>query len=441
MFTQANCEAPEQLEEWRAWLRLSLTPSVGNDGARRLLAAFGLPQHIFNQPLSALCQVVSERQAQALRQVPEGFEQLAQTTLNWLLHRLAADAKDAGETSPQQRKPERGMLSLGDALYPASLLQTSDPPFLLYVMGAQLEHKLAQHLADTPEHSPHRPHAVAMVGSRNPSNYGLENAQRFAKNLVEQGWLVVSGLALGIDTAAHQGALQAAQDASALSACGATWAVVGTGLDRVYPSRNLSLARSIAAQGLLISEYPLGTPPLAHHFPQRNRIIAGLSAGVLVVEAAVESGSLITARAALEQGREVLAIPGSIHSPQSKGCHSLLRQGAKLVESAQDVLEELEGLAGSSPLKTQTGGTLASSKGDSSAKTRPSMAEPLAERVFAETNDPVLQAMGHEPVGFDALQARCGMATADLQSKLLELELAGELQQLPGGLYGRSYRP
>jgi DNA processing protein len=427
MFTQHSTKDGEQIEELSAWLRLALSPGVGNEAARRLLAAFGLPQNIFSQSLLALGQVVSERQALALRSLPEGLEQQVQSTLAWLTMREAA-ATDAAADSP--KAAERGILTLGDALYPPCLLQISDPPVMLYLQGAGLEAKLIHYLQSAPAHDPLRPRAMAMVGSRNPSSYGLENAKRFASSLVEADWLVVSGLALGIDAAAHEGALVG----------GSTWAVVGTGLDRVYPSRNHALARRIAAQGLMLSEYPLGTPPLAHHFPQRNRIIAGLCQGVLVVEAAVESGSLITARAALEQGREVFAIPGSIHSPQSKGCHSLLRQGAKLVESAKDILEELGGVnslsdhaargAAIDPAHAQAAG--------SSPRGLRFAAAPHAPD--DESTDPVLRAMGHEPVGFDALQARCGLDTPTLQAKLLELELMGEVRQLPGALLGRVYR-
>ena len=212
---------------------------------------------------------------------------------------------------------------------------------------------------------------------------------------------MVSGLALGVDGAAHAGALEAGAP---------TVAVVGTGLDTVYPKRHEALAARIAERGLIVSEYPLGTPPLAAHFPQRNRIIAGLSQGTLVVEAAVRSGSLITARFASEQGREVFAIPGSIHAPQSRGCHALIRQGAKLVESAQDILEDLRMIEVT----------------DRPAAT-PTPSEP----------DELLEAMGHDPVGLDALQARTGLDTASLQARLLELELDGQVSRMPGGLLQR----
>jgi DNA processing protein len=258
--------------------------------------------------------------------------------------------------------------------------------------------------------------ALAMVGSRNPTPQGAANARDFAHNLAASGLTIVSGLALGIDGAAHEGALLGAA-AGRLS----TIAVVGTGLDRVYPKSHRALAHQIALRGLILSEYPLGTPPLAPNFPRRNRLISGLSQATLVVEAALQSGSLITAKQALEQGRDVMAIPGSIHSAQAKGCHLLIKQGAKLVESAQDVLEELK------LPDLQTQGTLAlqcpsddgTPHGDDNSE------------------DTLLRAMGHDPVSLDALQARCGWSTAQLQAQLLELELMGQVGRLPGGLFQR----
>jgi DNA processing protein len=229
--------------------------------------------------------------------------------------------------------------------------------------------------------------------------------------LGEAGIAVVSGLALGIDGAAHEGALEAAVDP--LSP--ATVAVVGTGLDRVYPARHRALAHRIAERGLIVSEFALGTPPLNQNFPRRNRIIAGLTRGTLVVEAALQSGSLITARLATEQGREVFAIPGSIHSPQSRGCHALIRQGAKLVETVDDVLEELHF--------------------DRAAA--PAAAAPPREECSTPPHARLLDAMGYDPVSLDALCARIGDAAATLQARLLELELAGRVGRLPGGLFQR----
>jgi DNA processing protein len=297
------------------------------------------------------------------------------------------------------------VLTLGDADYPASLLDIPDPPLMLYAMGqtAQLATLRAEQ-------------ALAMVGSRNPTPQGAENARTFACSLAASGLTVVSGLALGVDGAAHEGALQGALQTGPL----ATIAVVGTGLDRVYPRQHRDLAHRIAQNGLILSEYPLGTPPLSPNFPRRNRLISGLSQATLVVEAALQSGSLITAKQALEQGRDVMAIPGSIHSTQAKGCHALIKQGAKLVESAQDVLEELR-------LPTPAAQQLLD-------LTEPSPEDGASGQ---DTERILLRALGHDPVGLDALQARCGWPTAQLQAQLLELELMGQVGRLPGGLFQR----
>lgn len=357
--------------ERAAWLRLLLTDGVGNETARKLLTAFGSPEAVWQQDFSSLKAVTSARVAESLATPPADLSPALDRLDAWL-----AEGDD------------RHVLTLGDPCYPAELLQTQDPPLLLYVRGqlAALQHPLR----------------LAIVGSRNPTPQGALNARQFAHALGQAGVCVVSGLALGVDGAAHEGALEAGAP---------TIAVVGTGLDRVYPSRHRDLAHRIAAQGALVSEYPLGTPPLSPNFPKRNRIIAGLSQGTLVVEAALQSGSLITARQAAEQGREVFAIPGSIHSPQARGCHALIRQGAKLVESAQDILEELR-------------------VPDPFAQPRSAAPEPAAE-------DSLLAVMGFDPVSLDTLQARCGLDTATLQARLLELELDGHLGRLPGGLLQR----
>ena len=268
-----------------------------------------------------------------------------------------------------------------------------------------------------------------MVGSRNPSAQGRENAQAFAHSLRMSGACIVSGLALGIDAAAHTGALQDLESSPPLGQP-STMAIVGTGLDRVYPSRNHALAQRIAQTGLLVSEYPLGTPPLAANFPRRNRIIAGLSEGTLVVEAALASGSLITARLATEQGRDVFAIPGSIHAPQSRGCHALIKQGAKLVETAQDVLEELRWetfAAAPWPPARQADGPPGAPGGSP---------PPAPDAV----QDPLLDALGFEPADVDTLTARTGWSASQLQVRLLELELAGEVARLPGGQFQRTLR-
>ena len=417
-------------EELGQWLRLSLTPGVGPDAARRLLAAFGQPAALFEQPESALRQVVSAQQAKALRLPPNGWPELTDETWHWL-------------QTPAGPHIAHAVLTLGDADYPSALLEIPDPPLMLYVMGqTQALHTLKAEKT------------VAMVGSRNPTPQGQINAREFARSLAASGLTVISGMALGVDGAAHEGALLGAQ-VSAL----ATVAVVGTGLDRVYPKQHRDLAHRIAERGLILSEYPLGTPPLGPNFPRRNRLISGLSQATLVVEAALQSGSLITAKQALEQGRDVMAIPGSIHSAQSKGCHLLIKQGAKLVESAQDVLEELRlpdpfaqiplALTGSQDERTSDEGGTDGAEGASSARLsaggksramRGAGEETSAENDATQdenTEQELLRALGHDPVSLDALQARCGWPTAQLQAQLLELELMGQVARLPGGLFQR----
>jgi DNA processing protein len=285
-------------DELAAWLRLIETPQVGRETARRLLARFGSPQAVLDARPAAWREVAGSAVAANLAEPPATLTALIESTAAWLAQ---------GE--------RRAVVTLADAHYPSSWLETPDPPLLVYVQGRP------ELLARA---------AVAIVGSRNPTPQGRENASAFARSLSQAGLCIVSGLALGVDGAAHEGALEGA---------GSTIAVVGTGLDRVYPRRHLALAHRIAQQGLLVSEFALGSLPLAAHFPQRNRLIAGLASGTLVVEAALQSGSLITARLAAEYGREVFAVPGSIHAPQARGCHALIRQGAKLVEQASDILE------------------------------------------------------------------------------------------------------
>jgi DNA processing protein len=375
-------------QELADWLRLLHTPGIGNTSARKLLAAFGLPGTVFSQAPTVLCAIVSPAQALALQSEPEDLAAQLKTTWDWLNADTVA----------------RRVLTLGDPLYPQSLLQMEDPPMLLYAMG--MSAAWADNLLNTAATS-----CIAVVGSRNPSPQGAANARQFAQALSEAGLTIVSGMALGVDGAAHEGALD-----GAAAGMLATVAVVGTGLDRVYPGRHRDLAHRIAQGGVLLSEFPLGTPPLAQNFPMRNRIISGLSRGTLVVEAALQSGSLITARLAAEQGREVFAIPGSIHSAQSRGCHALIKQGAKLVESAQDVLEELN-----------PGSSLASDTGST---------EPTAATHDA-CDTPLLQALGHDPVGLDALQARTGLPTPELLAELMTLELQGLVARRPGGLFQR----
>ena len=366
-------------DEFAAWLRLLETPGVGRDSARRLLASFGSPEAVFSAPVVALRDVVGPAIQRALATPAPEFQTRLAAAQNWL--------RDG---------PDRRVLTLGDLSYPALLLQTADPPLLLYLQGRP-------DLLAAP--------SVAVVGSRNPTAQGADNAHDFAKALSRGGLVVVSGLALGVDGAAHEGALAAASGGAG------TIAVAGTGLDIAYPSRHASLAQRIAQNGTLISEFAPGAPPIAANFPQRNRIIAGLSLGTLVVEATLRSGSLITARMALEAGREVFAIPGSIHSPQSKGCHALIQQGAKLVQTAEDIVEELRGSRRAA--LPATASTAAAADAD------------------AAPADPVLEALGHDPVTMDALQARTGWPTAELSARLLDLELDGRVARLPGGLFQR----
>lgn len=361
-------------EEVAAWVRLLETPQVGRESARRLLAAFGSPEAALSAPTAARREVVAAEPAKALEQEPENFPALWEATWRWL---------SDDTTGP------RHLLPLGDPAYPELLLQTADPPLLLYVQG-DLALLGAQ--------------GIGVVGSRHPTPQGKDNALAFSTHLSQAGWTIVSGLALGIDGAAHEGGL---------AGPGRTIAVVGTGLDRVYPRRHLELARRIAEHGAIVSEYAIGTPPLPPHFPQRNRIIAGLTRGTLVVEAALQSGSLITARLASEAGREVFAIPGSIHSPQSRGCHALLKQGAKLVESAADVLEEFPARAAARPV--------------------PAVDTPQEQPADAL----LLEALGFDPVSLDALIARTGWPAPELSARLLELELAGDVARLPGQLFQR----
>ena len=391
-------------DELGAWLRLTLTPGIGPVSARKLLAAFGLPEAIFQQSPAALGEVVNRAQTQAILQPPADWADLVARTWAWW-------------QQPPTEGGERLVAALGESDYPPALLQLADPPLLVYALG-HLGPPGARHWNDLPALG------LAMVGSRNPTAQGAAHARQFARAFSAQGLCVISGLALGVDGAVHEGALEGAQD-RADTASLATVAVVGTGLDRVYPREHRALAHRIARHGLLLSEYPLGTPPLPANFPKRNRLIAALSQGTLVVEAALQSGSLITARQAVEQGKEVFAIPGSIHAPQSRGCHALIKQGAKLVESAQDVLEELQlPPVGHPPT------------GDAQAAAAPADTAPMPQ----SPADPLLIALGFDPIGLDALQARTGLPTPTLQARLFELELGGQVARLSGGLYQRCGR-
>ena len=398
-----------QRDELAAWLRLALTPGVGNGAARRLLAAFGLPDAIFSQNSTALQQLVTPLQAAALRAEPPELADQTEQTWQWL-QRSAVEGGADGTA--------HGVLVLGDPGYPEALLAMEDPPLMLYWLGQPFSGSNVPQVGTggslnaTNSVAPGSSRSIAIVGSRNPTPQGAANARQFARSLSAAGLTVVSGLALGVDGAAHEGALEGAS-ADQL----ATIAVVGTGLDRVYPRQHLALAHRIAQRGTILSEYPLGTPPLAPNFPRRNRLIAGLSLGTLVVEAALKSGSLITARMAVEQGKEVFAIPGSIHSTQARGCHALIKQGAKLVESAEDVLEELHLPYATNNIANNVEGTPTTGTNDA--------------------ENPLLDQLGFDPVNLDALMARTGIDAAHLQAELLALELDGQVARLPGGLFQR----
>jgi DNA processing protein len=356
-----------------SWLQLTLTPGIGSAAIRGLLKQFGLPENIVAGRPAALSRFLPAPAAAALYSAEVG--EAVQRALAWA-------AQDGNF-----------VFTLADDAYPRSLLETPDPPSVLYLVGR------VELL---------RRECIAVVGSRNATAQGEQNAEAFARALSEAGLTIVSGLAMGIDAAAHRGGL---------GRPGSTIAVLGTGVDVIYPRRNEALARQIAAEGLLVSEFPLGTGPIAGNFPRRNRIISGLARGCLVVEAAAASGSLITARAAADQGREVFAIPGSIHSPLSKGCHSLIKSGAKLVESADDVLAELSGFR-------QSGFASTTAAGGARARD-PEPAQGL------------LAHMGHDPVHVDALCERAGLSAEQVSSELLRLELDGSIAALPGGLYQR----
>lgn len=349
-----------------SWLRLTLVPGVSEDAVRRLLVAHGSPQAVLDASAADLRATVPATLAKAIRTgaPPERID----AALRWL-------AEDNNH-----------LVTLGDDAYPLSLLELSDPPPVLYVKGRR--ELLTRH-------------GIAVVGSRNATPQGMETARSFARALSDAGLVVVSGLALGIDAAAHDGALEGRAS---------TVAIVGTGLDIVYPARNRELAHKIARHGALISEFALGTPALAANFPRRNRLISGMAKGCLVVEAALSSGSLITARLANEHGKDVFAIPGSIHSALSKGCHVLIKQGAKLVDSVQDILEELHV--------------------DSAASTT----EPDSSEAH-----PLLALMGYDPCDVDTLAARSGLDAAEIAALMTRFELEGHIAAMPGGRYQRTH--
>jgi DNA processing protein len=364
----------EALNDIEQWIALNQINGLGNAGICHLLAKFGSPEAIFSAKISQLREIVDDEIAQKINKGVD-VEAIA-PTLNWL------------------KKDNAHVVTLADETYPKQLLEISNPPAVLYAIGNL-------HWLNHP--------AIAMVGSRSATPQGEKNAEDFAQSLCEQGLCIVSGMALGIDGAAHRGALKAN---------GATIAVVGTGLDIVYPARHRDLAHKIAERGLIISEFPLGTPSKAQNFPRRNRVISGLSLGCLVVEANIDSGSLITARLATEQGREVFAIPGSIHSPVTKGCHQLIKQGAKLVETTQDILEELKNILSS----------------DSPSGLMGNLSSEATAPLEANT---VLASMGFDPVNFETLRTLSGLTTEALSSMLMVLELENKITTLAGGKYQR----
>jgi DNA processing protein len=376
------------------WLRFALTP-VGPARQRSLLAAFGLPGNIFAQPRSHLASVAGHEAADVILREPDPAA--LEAALAW-----------AGEEGNH-------IITLADTAYPRSLLEIADPPPVLYVKGDPA-------LLVQP--------SLAIVGSRAPTAQGEANAKAFADSLGAAGLVIVSGLAQGIDAAAHRGALTVAG--------GGTIAVIGTGIDRVYPAGNAALAREIASRGAILSEFPLGTPPVRWNFPRRNRLIAGLSLGVLVVEATLESGSLITARLAAEMGGEVFAIPGSIHSPQARGCHRLIREGAKLVETAEDVLEELRGRIGSELPRRRTAASRRAAP--RLRQSPPADALPVAAPAhLAPEAIHVLEALSSEACDIDTLALTSGLAVEALQAHLLTLELEGLAVRQTGGGFLRLY--
>lgn len=396
-------------DELAAWLRLSEEPGLGPVGAYALLRAAGMPEQIYAMRASALARHVPSDLARQLAAPPSAATaDLIARTLQWV------------------EAPGCHVITLADTRYPQALLTTADPPLLLYLRGNPAV------LA--------RP-ALAVVGARSATTGGTDNARAFARYLAAHGWCIVSGLAQGIDAAAHEGAL----DAGAQGA--GTVAVLGTGIDVVYPPRHGVLADRIAAAGALVSEFPLGTPALPHQFPKRNRLVAGLSRGVLVVEAARQSGSLITARLAGENGREVFAIPGSIHSPLSRGCHALIRQGAKLVETARDITDELGAPAGRSAADTSGAGNARGPKNASAGRgdvagsgqaNDPGAGQDMGHDTGQDTGqDAVLDALGYDPVHVDTVLARSGLDSATVGARLVELELTGVVTRLEGGRYQR----
>lgn len=381
--SREGADETNHADDAHAWLRLAYSPGIGPSALRRLLRTFGLPQQVLACSASQLRGLLTQAAATALLDEPApALRELLARARDWLA------------------EPGHHLITLADTRYPPQLLQIPDPPPLLWAHG---DPGLLQ-----------RDRMLAVVGTRHPSAQGARDAREFARALAQAGVTVVSGLARGVDAEAHRGALEAG------AAGGSTLAVLGTGCDRVYPAAHRELARELARRGLLVSEFALGQPPLPAHFPRRNRIISGLCAGVLVTEAALRSGSLITARLAAEQGREVFALPGSIHNPAARGCHRLLRDGARLTEHVDDVFEELG-------WQTHMESTVSADD--------PAASPPLPAQALE-----LLESMGFDVLHFDELQARSGRPAPWLLGQLLDLELRGCVERLPGGRLQRIRR-
>ena len=357
-----------------SYLELALTPYVGPVSLLKLLQRFEDISAVWSASANQLNDILTSQAISAIHK--RQGQQALQDALAW-----------------ESKAHNHRLLCLLDEDYPMNLAQIDAPPSMLFVKGqCSLLHQ----------------HSIAIVGSRHATAQGLKNAQQFAHALSQKGLVIVSGMASGIDTAAHQGTLEAN---------GHTMAVIGTGIDRVYPASNRALAHQICENGLLVSEFPLQTPPVASNFPRRNRIIAALSEAVLVVEAAKQSGSLITAQLALEMNKDVMAIPGSIHNTQSKGCHALIKQGAKLVECSEDILEELQISPQTKPLATCQDNTPLINSNKPSSK--------------------LLEQMGFDPIHPDQLVDKLGISATDVYAELLELELQGLIALIAGGRYQR----
>ena len=379
-----------------AWLQLAFTPYIGAESFLALHRHFGSARAALAAPVDAVRGLL--RQKQALRDWGRDNPlalKAVEAALNW------------------EAQPDCRLMLLSDEDFPLMLTEGITPPPVLFLRGNTA---LLQ-----------RP-AVAVVGSRHATPQALRIARDFGEAISEQEIAVVSGMAAGIDAAAHQGALAGA---------GGTIAVWGTGIDRIYPPANKNLAYQIAERGLIVSEFPLDTRPLAGNFPRRNRIIAALAQAVLVVEAAPESGSLITAKLAAEMGREVMAVPGSIDNPHSKGCHKLIKEGAKLVECLDDILQECPQLLQKAPVSSYS---IYKETDESSAKgaTEPlQTADRPSETADESEKDELLAAMGYDPVHPDSLAQSLGLPAADVYARLLELELDGQIATMTGGRYQR----